>query len=55
MECIVKTTSSWFKPQSIISFITGSFGQKIMAQTGIAGVLSGIVNFIRSKLERYLP
>lgn len=37
----------WFRPKYISSFLKGSYGQKIIAQTGIGAVVNLIVNFIR--------
>jgi hypothetical protein len=43
----IKTNDGWFQPKHFKSIFTGSYGKKIIAQTGIGGVISGIINLLR--------
>lgn len=47
----VKVGKTWIQTTHFKSIFTGPFGQRLLAQSGIAAVLNGIVNFIRTKLE----
>ena len=44
---IIPTNAGWFKPQKFISVFTKPYGQKLLLQTALGTLLSGIVNFIR--------
>ena len=53
---IIPTNSGWFQPKRFLSVFTKSYGQKILVQTLMGGVLSGIVNYLRkSDWERIMP
>ena len=43
----IKTNDGWFQPKNFKAIFKGSYGQKILAQTGIGGVIAGIINFMR--------
>ena len=47
----IKVNNGWFQPKHFKSIFTGSYGKKIIAQTGIGGVITGIVNLVRKKLN----
>ena len=47
----IKINGGWFQPKHFKSIFTGSYGQKLIKQTGISGIVSGIVNFIRKKFK----
>ena len=42
----------WFKPKYVISFLTGSYGKKLITQTGIGTILGWVMNFIREKFRK---
>ena len=44
---LVYINKNWYKPKYVASFLKGSFGKKLIAQTGIGAVLNLIVNLIR--------
>ena len=44
---MVFINNGWFRPQYVRSFLKGSFGHKLIAQTGIGAVINIIVNLIR--------
>ncbi|MDD3865956.1 MAG: RHS repeat-associated core domain-containing protein, partial [Candidatus Izemoplasmatales bacterium] len=47
----IKVGSTWFQPKYFSAIFLKPFGQRLLAQTGIAAALNGIINYIRSKLE----
>ena len=51
---IIPTNAGWFKPQKFISVFTKPYGQKLLLQTTIGALLSGIVNFIRKFYQNIL-
>ena len=46
---MIPTNSGWFQPKRFLSVFTKPYGQKILMQTAIGAILSGIVNFVRKK------
>ena len=44
---LVYINRGWFKPKYVASFLKGSYGQRLIAQTGIGAILNLIVNLIR--------
>lgn len=45
----IKTNNGWFKPQSLMSFFTKSYGQKIMQQVVTEGAInSTTVSFLKN-------
>jgi RHS repeat-associated protein len=44
---LVYIDKGWFKPKYVASFLKGSYGQRLIAQTGIGAILNLIVNLIR--------
>ncbi len=44
---LVPTNPGWFKPQKFSSVFLKPYGQKILSQSTIGAVFSGMVNFIR--------
>jgi len=45
----IKVGKTWFQPKYFKSIFTGSFGQRLVAQAGIGSLLSGVINYIKSR------
>jgi hypothetical protein len=48
---LIKVGSTWFQPKHFSAIFMGPFGQKLLAQSGIASLLNGIISFIRKKFK----
>ena len=48
---LVFINRGWFKPKYVISFLTGSYGKKLIAQTGIGSLLNMLNNYIRKQFK----
>ena len=44
---LVYIDKNWYKPKYVASFLKGSYGRKLIAQTGIGAILNLIVNLVR--------
>ena len=47
----IKINGKWFQPKHFKFIFTGSYGKKLIAQSGIGGVINGIANLIRKKFK----
>ncbi|HBP25561.1 MAG TPA: hypothetical protein DD618_01215 [Acholeplasmatales bacterium] len=48
----IKVGKTWFQPRHFKSIFTGSFGQKLIMQSGIGALLNGLINYIKIKLSK---
>jgi hypothetical protein len=48
---MIKIGKTWFQPKHFKSIFTGSFGQKLIQQTGMASILNSIITWVRNKLD----
>lgn len=48
----IRTNKGWFVPQKFTSYFTKSFGQKMIAQTLVAGVIGTSLYTIYDKIDQ---
>lgn len=48
----IKTNSGWFVPKTVKSYLTKTFGQRMMLQTTIAGAECALLYSIKERIKR---